>query len=147
MTSTSKKRIMLDIKLLKEMDVNLDVINLNNVQCDIKGPKDTPFENGTWKLNVTFPDKYPYKSPSIGFLDAIYHPNIDLGSGTICLNVLNEEWQPIYTIKHILETFIPQLLTYPNPDDPLNLEAAEMYKTDINKFNKHVIDFIKRVKN
>ena len=53
----------------------------------------------------------------------------------------------VYTIKHILETFIPQLLTYPNPDDPLNLEAAEMYKTDINKFNKHVIDFIKRVKN
>ena len=85
MTSTSKKRKMLDIKLLKEMDVNLEVISLNNIQCDIKGPKDTPYENGKWKLNINFPENYPYKSPSIGFLDAIYHPNIDLNSGTICL--------------------------------------------------------------
>ena len=144
MTSTSKKRIMLDIKLLKEMDVNLEVLSLNNIQCNIKGPKDTPYENGKWKLTITFPEKYPYKSPSIGFLDAIYHPNIDLKSGTICLNVLNEEWQPIYTLKHILETFIPQLLTYPNPDDPLNIEAAEMYKSDYEKFKKCVTDFIKK---
>ena len=50
------------------------------------------------------------------------------------LNVLNEEWQPIYTVKHIIETFIPQLLTYPNVEDPLNMFAANLLKYDEKKF-------------
>jgi ubiquitin-conjugating enzyme E2 H len=49
--------------------------------------------------------------------------------------VLNEEWKPIYTANHIIETFIPQLLTYPNPDDPLNIDAGKLFKLNPNQFN------------
>ena len=106
----------------------------------MKGPIDTPYYGGKWKIIIEFPNDYPFKSPSVGFIDKIYHPNIDLKSGSICMNVLNQTWTPIYTADKIIETFIPQLLTYPNPDDPLNIDAADLLLQTPNIYN----EFVKR---
>ena len=140
------KRILNDIRSLKECDCNVEQNEdgSNKITFDILGPKDSIYETGKWKILIEFPNQYPYKSPSVGFVNRIYHPNIDFNSGTICLDVLNTEWTPIYNIKHIYETFIPQLLQYPNPDDPLNEDAATLYLTDKKKYEEKVLECIKK---
>ena len=97
-------------------------------QATLMGPNESPYENGVFYLDISFPAEYPYKPPRLNFTTRIYHPNIN-SCGGICLDILKEQWSPALTIAKVLLS-ICSLLTDPNPDDPLVPSIADLYKRD-----------------
>ena len=102
----------------------------------IIGPKDSPYENGVFYLDIFFPTSYPFKPPRVNFKTKIWHPNISHSSGAICLDILASQWSPALTISKVLIS-ICSMLTDPNPHDPLVPEARDMYLKDIENFNTY----------
>ncbi|KOB74831.1 Ubiquitin-conjugating enzyme E2 T [Operophtera brumata] len=85
------------------------------------GPKGSPYENGSFKLNVTIPEKSLTLIPG----------------GRICMDMLKMPpkgaWLPTITLETLLVS-LQTLLANPNPDDPLMTEIANEYKFDIESY-------------
>lgn len=50
----------------------------------------------------------------------------------------------MYDLVNIFSIFLPQLLMYPNPKDPLNSEAARLLMKDETEYHTKVKDYVKR---
>lgn len=96
------------------------------------GPTESPFEGGCFHLNIHFPSDYPFKPPKVNFITKIYHPNIN-SNGSICLDILKNQWSPALTISKVLLS-ISSLLDDPNPDDPLVPEIANLCKSNLEAY-------------
>ncbi|VAH65412.1 ubiquitin-conjugating enzyme E2-17 kDa-like isoform X1 [Triticum dicoccoides] len=140
---TKKELIMASKRILKELkDLQKDPPtscsagpsgeDMFHWQATIMGPPDSPYAGGVFLVNIHFPPDYPFKPPKVSFKTKVFHPNIN-SNGSICLDILKEQWSPALTISKVLLS-ICSLLTDPNPDDPLVPEIAHMYKTDRSKY-------------
>ena len=108
-------------------------------QATLVGPEDSPYANGIFFLQIVFPQEYPFKPPVVTFTTKIYHPNIDQ-SGSICLDVLKNEWSPALTVSKVLLS-ISSLLTDPNPNDPLVPDIANLYKENREEYLKKAVEW------
>merc|ERR1711939_199013 len=111
-------------------------------KATVMGPQGSPYAGGVFFLNVTFPTDYPFKPPKVTFITKIYHCNVN-SSGSICLDILKDQWSPALTINKVLLS-ISSLLTDPNPDDPLVPEIAHIYKTDRSRYTKTAQEWCKK---
>lgn len=111
-------------------------------QGSIVGPEGSPYVGGIFSLSVNFPTDYPFRPPKCAFTTKIYHPNIN-ANGSICLDILKDQWSPALTISKVLLS-ISSLLTDANPDDPLVPEIAQIYKTNRPKFEATAKEWTKK---
>eukprot|EP00056_Hartaetosiga_gracilis_P018396 m.10820 g.10820 ORF g.10820 m.10820 type:complete len:148 (+) comp6709_c0_seq1:64-507(+) len=127
-------RIKRETAKLKNLDpkggvvVKVDDNNVRYFHIELAGPQDSPFEGGTFKLELFLPEEYPMNPPKVRFLTKIYHPNVDC-IGRICLDILKSKWSPALTIRTVVLS-IQALLSDPEPDDPLDEAIAKLWKED-----------------
>ena len=101
--------------------------------AEIVGPKDTPYESGTFVLDIKFPKEYPFRPPRIFFKTKIFHFNIHYNGDICCESFydLYDGWSPDYTLVKILYAII-DLLRCPNFD------KCNLYGYDISlRLNKY----------
>uniref|UniRef100_A0A8C7PE85 NEDD8-conjugating enzyme UBC12 n=1 Tax=Oncorhynchus mykiss TaxID=8022 RepID=A0A8C7PE85_ONCMY len=106
-----------------QLRIQKDINELNLPKtCEIVFPDQDDLLN--FKLIIS-PDEvgqgYPHDPPKVKCETMVYHPNIDL-EGNVCLNILR------YTTCTV----------EPNPEDPLNKEAAEVLQTNRRLFEQNV---------
>ena len=99
----------------------------------IGGPVDTPYEEGTFQIDIRVPQNYPFEPPEMQFITKVWHPNISSADGAICLDILNQTWSPALTLNTTLLS-LQALLSAPNPNDPLDYVVVEQYLKDKDAF-------------
>ena len=103
-------------------------VDLTKEECLWKG--------GKYKFTVAVSPNYPHEAPKCHCETTIYHPNIDL-QGNVCLNILRADWKPVLGINAVILGLI-FLFIEPNPNDPLNKDAAELMRTNEAVFREKV---------
>ncbi|KAJ3110630.1 cholesterol esterase [Phlyctochytrium bullatum] len=107
--------------------------NLLQWMATVTGPPDTPYEDGIFFLEFTFPPTYPFHPPKVVFRTRIYHCNVGTDDGELCMSVLKNAWSPSVTIRSLLLS-ISSLMSQPNPQPILRLVFAILplrYLSDI----------------
>ncbi|ORM41860.1 Ubiquitin-conjugating enzyme E2 2 [Babesia sp. Xinjiang] len=130
MSYEARRRLLLDLrKLQQERPDSLCASPLNGDifvwKAVILGPDNTEWEGGIFTLALKFTNEYPHRPPTVKFTTKIFHPNV-YQDGSICLDILDKEWSPVFDVSAIL-TSIQSLLTDPNNQSPANKEAAILY--------------------
>lgn len=106
------------------MRVIVNEDDITDVKAWIKGPAETPYAGGYFKIAFSFGPEYPAAPPRCTFSTKIFHPNVG-PRGEICVNTLKKDWVSSHTLTEIL-TVVKCLLIYPNPESALDEEAGRL---------------------
>ncbi|MCJ1355482.1 MAG: Ubiquitin-conjugating enzyme E2 1 [Icmadophila ericetorum] len=109
--------------------------DLMHLKGTFKGPPGTPYEGGTYMIDIKIPNEYPFRPPTMKFDTKVWHPNVSSQTGAICLDTLSGAWSPVLTIKSALLS-LQSLLSTPEPKDPQDAEVAGMLMRNPREFER-----------
>jgi len=108
---------------------------LGELVAEIEGPQGTPYEKKSFQLKLVLGSDFPSSPPRGFFLTKIYHPNVDMSTGAICVNTLKKDWTSSTTFSHVLSV-IRCLLIVPFPESSLNDEAGKLFMDSYDEYYK-----------
>ncbi|RMZ78618.1 hypothetical protein DV738_g3726, partial [Chaetothyriales sp. CBS 135597] len=100
-----------------------------------QGPPGTPYEGGTFDVDIQIPNEYPFKPPVMKFITKLWHPNVSSQTGAICLDTLSTGWSPVLTIKSAMIS-LQSLLSSPEPKDPQDAVVAQQMIKNPKEFER-----------
>ncbi|EAS30619.3 ubiquitin conjugating enzyme [Coccidioides immitis RS] len=109
--------------------------DLTHLKGTFQGPPGTPYEGGTYRVDIRIPNEYPFRPPVMRFDTKLWHPNVSSQTGAICLDTLGTAWSPVLTIKSALLS-LQSLLSTPEPKDPQDAEVANMLLRNPKEFER-----------
>lgn len=109
--------------------------SLGEIVAEVEGPEGTPYEKHFFRLKLVLGVEFPASPPRGFFLTKIYHPNVDMTTGAICVNTLKKDWTPETTFAHVLSV-IRCLLINPFPESSLNDEAGKLFMESYDEYSK-----------
>ncbi|GMR44504.1 hypothetical protein PMAYCL1PPCAC_14699 [Pristionchus mayeri] len=118
--------------------IEIDDASFARLRAEIRGPPDTPYENGRFKLDISFPDDYPFKPLLAKFTSKVWHPNVSSQTGTICLDMLKDKCLSRtagFSLRTVLLS-IQNLLAHPEPTDPQDAVVARQYMSERLDFDR-----------
>jgi ubiquitin-conjugating enzyme E2 S len=107
--------------------------DLTSLDVLLSGPVGTPYASGVWRLHLDIPPTYPNAPPTATFRTRLWHPNIDEGTGAVCVETLKRDWSSTLKLRDVLVT-ISCLLIQPNPASALNEAAGKLASEDWDGF-------------
>jgi len=138
-TNAAELRATKDVSEMEEIPgVVVDFPDQNNLMTFnvTVTPSDGLYKQASFKFTVNIPPSYPYDPPKVECNTLVYHPNIDW-EGHVCLNILRADWMPVLNLGSVLFGLMTLFLE-PNPDDPLNKEAAQLMIERPSEFQRNV---------
>jgi len=112
-----------------------DPDNIMRFEVEVR-PTDGLYKGALFVFRGEIGANYPYEPPKIVCDTLVFHPNIDW-EGHVCLNILREEWKPVLNLGSVIFGLLTLFLE-PNPEDPLNKEAAQLMLEKPKEFERNV---------
>ena len=122
--------------------------NFYKWKVTLMGPKDTPYEFGTFYIEVIFPKNYPNRPPEIHFITPIYHPNVNIqrsdkeALGNVHFSTI-KFWNPSTTMRKVI-TDLYAIFYLVNPVSPLSSKLAKEYQENRGLYEEKIIYFTKK---
>lgn len=115
-------------------------------RATITGPNASVYQGAKFRLHLDFPCDYPYSPPSLFFITRIFHPNVDMDSGRVCVDLLeHDHWSSAASIRVVLLS-LQSLLASPTALDsahPANIEAAQAMRDNLPFFRAQAAASVK----
>jgi len=64
--------------------------DMTHLKGSFKGPPGTPYEGGTYTIDVKIPGEYPFRPPMMRFDTKVWHPNVSSQTVSNITSLLSE---------------------------------------------------------